>query len=147
MIPELDPSSPVPIYLQIVEQIRRLIALGALRPGDRLPTVRDLAVRCRVNRNTAARAILELEREGVLRTRVGQGTFVSEEAPRLDRMERNGILEASLDRLVIEAHSLGVPLEELGSKLTRRIDRFKRQRKAAARQAAVNPLRVGKGAR
>ena len=53
----LDPASPIALYLQISEQIRRLIAIGALRPGDRLPTVRDLAVQTRVNRNTAARAI------------------------------------------------------------------------------------------
>ena len=78
---------------------------------------------------------------------LGRAWLAQEKADWNDRMERDGILEASLDRLVIEAHSLGVPLEELGSKLTRRIDLFKRQRKAAARQAAVNPLALGKGAR
>ena len=78
---DLDPSSPVPLYLQLVEQVRRLVALGALRPGDQLPTVRELAVRTRVNRNTVGRAIQSLEREGVVRTRVGQGTFVVSDGP------------------------------------------------------------------
>ena len=58
---DLDPGSPVPIYQQLVEGLRRQVAIGALRPGDRLPTVRELAVRHRVNRNTAARAVQELE--------------------------------------------------------------------------------------
>src|SRR5438128_2401894 len=87
MILNLDPVSPVPIYLQIVDQVRRLIALGALRPGERIPSVRELAARCRINRNTAARAIQELERAGVVRTQVGQGTFVAEEPPPADPSE------------------------------------------------------------
>ena len=76
---DVDPRSPVPLYLQMVEQIRRLMAMGALRPGDRLPPVRELAARARINRNTAARAIQTLEAQGLLRTRVGQGTFVGRE--------------------------------------------------------------------
>ena len=57
MILDLDPQSPVPLYQQLVEQVRGMIALGALKAGDRLPTVRDLAVQARINRNTAARTI------------------------------------------------------------------------------------------
>jgi len=57
---EIDPQSPVPLYLQIADQVRRLIALGALEPGERIPTVRELAGHARVNRNTAARAIQHL---------------------------------------------------------------------------------------
>lgn len=119
----LDPTSPVPLYLQIVEQLRRLVALGALRPGDRLPTVRELAARLRVNRNTAGRAIQYLEAEGIVRTRVGQGTFVQDGAPRLRQLEREGALDRALDRLIDEARSLGVPLDELGRRLVRRVER------------------------
>ena len=139
MIIDLDPASPVPIYLQIVEQVRRLVAIGALRPGDRLLTVRELAVQCRVNRNTAARAIQELEREGIVRTRVGQGTFVSDEAPRLDGARRDRLFDTHLDRLVMEAQSLGVPLEELEPRLARRVEVFRKLRKREASRAARKP--------
>lgn len=134
---DLDPSSPVPLYLQLVEQVRRLVALGALRPGDQLPTVRELAVRTRVNRNTVGRAIQSLEREGVVRTRVGQGTFVvSDGASSIDPARREKALEEALDRLLIEAHTLGVPLEELGWRLSRRIDAFVERRASEIRESS-----------
>lgn len=137
----IDPASPVPRYLQIVEQVRRLIALGALRAGDRLPTVRELAVQVRVNRNTAARAIRELESAGLVRTRVGQGTFVSAEAGPVDRASRDANVDRLLDRLLVEAHTLGLPLEELGWRLSRRIDRFRqrREREATGRGTGQGP--------
>lgn len=125
---EINPASPIPLYRQIVDQVRRLIALGALRPGEKLPTVRDLAVTARVNRNTAARAVQQLEAEGLVRTRVGQGTFVEESEGRIDRTGRDAALDESIDRLVVEAHTLGVPLEELGWRLSRRVESFRRKR-------------------
>lgn len=128
---EIDPDSPVPIYLQIRERTRRLIAIGALRPGDRFPTVREIAVQVRVNRNTAARAVQELERAGLVRTRVGQGTFVADAAPALDAAARDAAVDAALDRAVVEAHGLGVGLEELGWRLSKRIEAFRRSRAAA----------------
>ena len=127
MILNLDPASPVPIYLQIVDQVRRLIALGALRPGDRLPAVRDLAAQCRINRNTAARAVQELEREGVVRTQVGQGTFVADEPPPKDSSEGDRAVDAQCDRLIVEARGRQVPLEQLPSRLWRRIDAFRHE--------------------
>jgi len=134
---DLDPSSPVPLYLQLVEQVRRLVALGALRPGDQLPTVRELAVRTRVNRNTVGRAIQNLEREGVVRTRVGQGTFVvADGVSSIDPARREKALEEALDRLLIEAHTLGVPLEELGWRLSRRIDAFVARRASESRPSS-----------
>jgi GntR family transcriptional regulator len=125
---ELDPASPTPLYRQIAEQVRRLIALGALRPGERLPAVRELAVRARVNRNTAARAVQQLEAEGVVRTRVGQGTFVEDAPLPADRARCESVVDELIDRLLVEAHTLGMPLEELGWRLNRRIDNFRRRR-------------------
>jgi GntR family transcriptional regulator len=119
---ELDPTGPVPLYQQLVGRLRRLIALGALGPGERLPTVRELAVRARVNRNTAARAIQELEREGLVRTRVGQGSFVADGGIAVDREARAAILDRRLDDLVAEAEALGLPLGELPERLRRRIE-------------------------
>ena len=69
------------------------------------------------------------ENEGIVRTRVGQGTFV-QECPRVDRAQRDESLERAVDRLLIEAHTLGVPFEELGWRLSRRIEAFRRERAA-----------------
>jgi GntR family transcriptional regulator len=139
MILDLDPESPVPLYQQIVEQVRGLIALGALKVGDQLPTVRDLAARGRVNRNTAARAIQQLEHDGVVRTRVGQGTFVADGAGRVDRAALQATVDAALDRVVVEAHLAGVPLEELGWRLSRRIEEFRKRRQGAAEEPGGSP--------
>ncbi len=129
MILDLDPQSPIPLYLQIVEQVRRLLALGALKPGDRFLTVRELGVRARVNRNTAARAVIELERAGVVRTRVGQGTFIADGASSLAPKEREEALDAAIESLLVEAHTLGVPPEELGWKVQRKLEQFARARR------------------
>lgn len=122
---DLDPRSPVPLYRQIVDRIRRKIVLGALRPGDKLPTVRELAVQARVNRNTAARAVQALESDGWVSTRVGKGTFVESPPEGADREDAEKTIGQLLDRVVFEAHSLGLPLEELGWTLSRRIDAFR----------------------
>ena len=126
---DLDARSPVPLYLQIVERVRRLVALGVLEPGDRFPTVRELAVTAHVNRNTAARAVSELERGGLVRTRVGQGTFVSASASTVAPKEREAALDAAIERLVIDAHTLGVPPEELGWRVQRKLEHFARARR------------------
>jgi len=129
---EVNPTSSVPLYRQIVEQVKRLVALGALRPGDRLPTVRELAARARVNRNTAARAIQLLEADGLVRTRVGQGTFVEQVEIPTDRNASEAVLDEKIDTLLFDAHTRGVPLEELGWRLSRRIEAFRRRREESA---------------
>ena len=129
---EVNPASSVPLYRQIVEQVRRLMALGALRPGDRLPTVRELAARARVNRNTAARAIQLLEADGLVRTRVGQGTFVEQVDVPADRGASEAALDEKIDSLLFDAHTRGVPIEELGWRLSRRIEEFRRRREQSA---------------
>lgn len=136
MILDLDPASPVPLYLQIVEQVRRLLALGALKPGERFLTVRELGLRARVNRNTAARAISHLEREGLVRTRVGQGTFINENASAVAPEEREAALDAALETLLVTAHTLGVPPEELGWRLQRKIEHFARARHDRERESS-----------
>jgi GntR family transcriptional regulator len=132
---DLDPQSPVPLYLQIVEQVRRLLALGALRPGERFLTVRELGVKARVNRNTAARAVAELERDGLVRTRVGQGTFISESAVAMPPREREAALDAAIETLLVNAHTLGVPLEELGWRLQRKLEHFARARREREKES------------
>lgn len=117
----LDPSSATPIYAQVVDQVRALVATRALRPGDQLPSVRDLAATLRVNRNTAAKAYQMLEADGVIETRVGQGSFVAERCARWSREERIRRLEKSLDRALVEAYHLEVPFDELPAHLERRM--------------------------
>jgi len=122
MILDLDPALPTPLYLQLVEGVRRLVAIGALKPGDRLPAVRDLAVRLRLNRNTVARAVQELEAQGIVRTRVGQGTFVADEAGAAGGgASRDALLDAAIDRLLDEAEALAVPLESLSERAAARV--------------------------
>ena len=117
----LDPSSATPLYAQLVDQVKSLVASGALRPGDQLPSVRDLAVTLRVNRNTAAKAYQVLESEGVLASRAGHGTFVAAGGgSRWSRDERFRRLERLLDRLLVEAHHLQIDPQEIAPLLERR---------------------------
>lgn len=113
MLISLDASSPMPIYGQLVEQIKWLVSSGQLKPGEQLPTVRQLAVELRINPNTVSRAYGELEREGVIATQQGRGTFVLAEprvAPESDRGER---LERLVRVAVVEAAALGYTPEEV----------------------------------
>jgi GntR family transcriptional regulator len=112
----------VPVYAQVVEQVRTLIALRVLRPGDKLPSVRELAAQVRINRNTAAKAYQLLEAAGVLETRAGQGTFVAEGVPAWSRDERLRRLEQTINRALVEAYHLGVPFDEV-LKITERLMR------------------------
>jgi GntR family transcriptional regulator len=116
----IDPADGVPIYRQIVNQIRYCVASGLLEPGDELPTIRALALQLKVTPNTIVKAYEELEREGVVHKRHGSGTFVSGERTRLADRERRRIIEQRIDTLLTEAHHLGFSLEELFKLIHRR---------------------------
>jgi GntR family transcriptional regulator len=103
----------VPIYLQIVNQIKYQVAAGRLDDGAELPPIRVLAQRLLVNPNTVARAYLELERAGLVVKRHGAGTYVSAGGPTLPRKERVKILAHRMDALLAEARQMDVPLTEL----------------------------------
>lgn len=110
----LDPESSVPIYIQIEDSIHSLIAAGQLQPGEQLPTIRELAANIRVNLNTVARAYFELDREGVISTQRGRGTFVS---GKLDENQiakkRLKLLSSIIESAVQEAHNLGYSGDEI----------------------------------
>jgi len=97
----------MPIYAQIMHQIRLAILSGELRPGDRVPTVRQLAVELSVNTNTVARAYNELHRAGVLDTRPGVGTFVKDAFQPKTPQQRNEQLRGLARTALAEAASLG----------------------------------------
>jgi GntR family transcriptional regulator len=123
----IDPAKPVPLYIQVARQLRLEIAFGDTAPGDRLPTVRELAERAGVHRNTAARAIRHLAREGVVQSRVGRGTVVGSSSPSLDRNAMEAAAAELMEELLGRVHALGVPLEEIGWRLSRAIERFRRR--------------------
>lgn len=78
----------MPIYLQIISQVKQMIGAGVLKPGDTLPTILDLAEELRINANTVLKAYRELEREHVVTTRRGARTYVADSGPLLPRVER-----------------------------------------------------------
>ena len=114
----VDPTSPTPIYAQLDRSIRAAIATGELEPGAQLPTVRQLAVDLAVNANTVARVYAQLERDGMLETRRGVGTFVRESpSPQAARAHRERELRELIRHFVGDAALLGFTLSELITQL------------------------------
>jgi GntR family transcriptional regulator len=109
----IDNKSGVPFYRQIIEQIKFGIASGELGSGDRLPTVRQLAVDLSINPNTVVRAYRELEIEGILNTQQGSGTFVGNEKPEIDRLEKQRMLDQIITDLTARASSYGLTLDDV----------------------------------
>jgi GntR family transcriptional regulator len=121
-------KSGVPVYLQIVQQVKAAAAGGTLRPGDALPSVRTLAEDLRINRNTAARAYEELESEGVIETRQGSGCFLKANgASPLRRAVRSERIIAELDALIVQAHHLQISDDDLKTLLADRLAHFRSQ--------------------
>jgi len=121
---QCDTTSRTPIYRQLIDQIRRAIARGKLKPGDRLPSVRQLSRDLVVNPNTIARAFTELEREGTIVTQQGRGAFVAEPQIDLTKKARRKQLIEKLDELFVEAVHLGFTDDELLSMVQSRIKQF-----------------------
>jgi GntR family transcriptional regulator len=109
----ISPSDGVPIYLQIVNQVKYLVASGRLRPGEELPPIRVLAENLLVNPNTVARAYRELEVAGVVTKRRTAGTYVSDAGSPLARRERLRILAERADALLAEARQMNVTLDQV----------------------------------
>jgi GntR family transcriptional regulator len=120
----VSPSDGRPIYQQIVEQVRWLLAAGRLEAGDELPTIRGLAEQLLVNPNTVARAYRELELAGLVEKRRTAGTFVSALAAAKPRRERLKAISERADGLLAEASQLGIELEELIELLRQRAVRL-----------------------
>src|SRR3982074_839670 len=104
----VDPQSGVPLYLQIIEQIKRSVALGVLAGGEQLPTVKQLALDLTVNPNTVARAYREPEREAVIETAVGRGSFVRGDGAAGSSGAANDVAAQALAHAVREAKSVGL---------------------------------------
>jgi GntR family transcriptional regulator len=109
----ISSSDGVPIYLQIANQVKYLVASGRLLPGEELPPIRVLAERLLVNPNTVARAYRELETAGVVAKRRTVGTYVSQCGSPLRRRERLRILTERIDALLAEARQMSVSTDEV----------------------------------
>jgi GntR family transcriptional regulator len=119
----INVTDGVPIYRQIVNQVKYSVASGLLRPGEELPPIRALALQLKVTPNTIVKAYDELEGAGVVHKRQGSGTYVSDARPRVASRERQRIIEQRIDALLAEAHQLNFTADD--------ILRMVRERKAA----------------
>ena len=116
----LDPRSGVPVYRQLMDQVHGALASGWIAPGDRLPTVRQVAVDLSINPNTVIRAYRELEIRGILDTQQGTGTFVSKGEPKADDAERQRRLDQIVTDFVARAGAAGFSLTDLVQELKQR---------------------------
>jgi GntR family transcriptional regulator len=103
----------VPIYRQIVNQVKYLVASGLLQPGDELPPIRTLALQLKVTPNTIVKAYGDLEIAGVVHKRRGSGTFVSDARPQLALRDRRRVIEQRIDALLAEAHQLNFTADDI----------------------------------
>lgn len=113
MLIHISTTDGVPIYLQVVNQVKYLVASGRLSAGDELPPIRVLAEKLIVNPNTIARAYRELEQAGIVEKRRTAGTYVTDQGSPLARRERVKILTERIDALVAEANQMSIPLDEV----------------------------------
>lgn len=113
MLITIDETDPRPIYQQIVDEVRRRLVVGTLGAGDSLPSVRQLAAELRVNPNTVQQAYRELEREGLVYVRRGQGTYMTEMRDGGSARERSTLATSVAQRALREAHRHGLGVEEL----------------------------------
>ena len=128
----------VPIYRQIFNQVKYLVASRLLQPGEELPPIRTLALQLKVTPNTIVKAYHELEIAGVIQKRQGSGPFVSEERPQLAVRERRRVIEQRIDTLLAEAHQLNFTTDD--------ILRMVRDRKAVMDETGAEPLEEKKEA-
>jgi GntR family transcriptional regulator len=118
----LDHSSGIPVYRQIIRQIENAVISGRMTEGDRLPTIRALAVELKINPNTIAKAYSELEIRGILSTQVGSGTFISNEKHNLKENVRENKIKALLERFSREMTELGLSKNEIIEKLSDKLE-------------------------
>ncbi len=124
MFLKIDHSSGVPIYRQIMEQIKYSIAKGGLAPGERLPAIRQLSLDLKVNPNTIIKAYSELEHEQVILTKRGMGTFVSDKKIEITRSEKVETVTLLTERLAVEAIQLDMSKADLLRIVTKILTRF-----------------------
>jgi len=124
---QIDPTSRLPIYRQLAQQLREAVARGRVQPEQRLPSVRDLSRTLVINPNTVARVYTELEREGILNTRPGLGVFVARPKAELTKKARKERFDELVDHFLTEAVHLAYRWEEVLALITARAKQFQWQ--------------------
>lgn len=109
----IDPAAGVPVYLQIVSQVKHAVASGVLQAEEQLPSIREVATELTINPNTVAKAYQELEAAGVIVTAKGRGTFVARTGSTLMKGERERVLSRLVDQLMVEALHLDLTAEDV----------------------------------
>jgi GntR family transcriptional regulator len=109
----LDPANGVPIYRQIIQQIEYAVLSERMKAGDKLPTIRSLAVELKTNPNTIAKAYSELEIRGIVETQVGSGTYISNKKPIIEDDSREQKIQEVFTHFMQEMHALGVDKHKL----------------------------------
>ena len=123
----IDPGNGLPVYLQIVDQVRRAVAIGVLKPGEQLPTVKQLASDLVVNPATVSRALRELEHLEIIETAAGRGAFVRNDAAiGVAKTGARDVVRSSIDGAVREARSLGVRESDLAAIFEETVDEWYR---------------------
>ena len=107
----IDPHSGLPVYRQMIDQIKYYIASGALNPGDQLPSVRELAQRLSVNPTTVVKAYTELQHEEVIDIRHGKGAFVAERAAHVSEFEKEKVVRRVARQLAVESQQIGADFD------------------------------------
>ncbi len=107
----IDPHSGLPVYRQMIDQIKYYIASGTLKPGDQLPSVRELAQRLTVNPTTVVKAYTELQHEEVIDIRHGKGAFVAERAAQVSEFEKEKVVRRLARQLAVESQQIGADFE------------------------------------
>ena len=110
---KIDPSSGLPIYHQLIEQIKHSIAIGVMKAEDQLPSVRKLSMDLRINPNTIAKAYNIMEMEGIVYTKRGEGTFISSGASEPSIKSQRAVLRGLVDQVVETAKSMKIPEDEV----------------------------------
>jgi GntR family transcriptional regulator len=121
----LNPTSGVPLYVQLQQQVQQRILTGQLADGEQLPSVRDLSAQLGLNPLTVSKVYQLLERDGFVETRRGLGTYVSHQAPALRLEARRRQVEPAVEQLVTEALHLGLSEREIQSLLADKFRQFK----------------------
>jgi len=123
-------KSGMPVYLQLVDQVKAAAASGALQPGEALPSIRPLAEELRLNRNTVAKAYSELESLGVIETLPGKGCFLKQNHSPLRKEIRRKLLIEEIDQAIVMAHHLQVPSPEFLELVQERLELLEDKRRA-----------------
>jgi len=136
LLVEIDTRDGKPPYLQIVDQIKYAAASGRLRAGEALPSIRQLAERLRINRNTVDKAYRELDHQGVIETVRGRGAFLSHGDSPFDEEFRRQVLTEAVDSAIVKAHHFRISGDELLALVARRIEDFEEKRQRSHERPA-----------